>query len=124
VLDDLPGTACVTPCLLKASIGDHTLTFNLPGFKALTRSIKVKDGAIDLPVITLSQALGVLMIQSQPDGATITIDDKRWPSPTPTQLSLAPGKYRLTVEKGDLKATQTVEVRDGDLKHLTVTLSQ
>jgi serine/threonine protein kinase len=124
VLDELPGTACITPCLLKASIGDHTLTFNLPAFKTLTRAIKVKDGAIDLPVITLSQALGVLMIQSQPDGATITIDDKRWPSQTPTQISLVPGKYRLTVEKGDLKATQNVEVRDGDLKHLTVTLSQ
>jgi hypothetical protein len=105
-------------------MGDHILTLNLSGFKTLSRSIKVKDAPFELPVITMSQAVGVLMVQSQPDGATITIDDKKWPSPTPAQISLPPGKYKLTVEKGEMKMTQTVEIRDGDLKHLAIGLSQ
>ena len=123
-LDDQTDTACVTPCVLKAGMGDHTITFTLAGFKKAIRPIKVKDGPVELPVITLSQAIGVLMVQSEPEGAIITVDDKKWPTPTPTQVSLAPGKYRLLIEKGDLKVIQNVEVRDGDLRHLMVTLSQ
>ena len=123
-LDDLPGTACVTPCVLKASMGDHTIALNLQGYRTTIRPIKVKDGAVDLPILTLAPATGILMLQSQPEGATITVDDRKWPKQTPTQISLAPGSYRITVEKGDLKATQNVEIRDGDFKHLSISLSQ
>ena len=73
--------------------------------------------------MVLLQAAGVLMVQSQPDGATITIDDRRWPAVTPAQVTLPPGKYRLTLEKGNLKAAQSIEVRDGDLRHMILQLS-
>jgi serine/threonine protein kinase len=123
-LDGLPGTACVTPCALKASGGNHTITLKLPGFKTLTRSVMVTDAAIELPVITMAQALGVLMLQSQPDGATIMIDEKKWPGITPTQISLPPGKYRFTLQKGDLKAVQNIEIHEEDFKHLSIALNQ
>jgi hypothetical protein len=122
ILDGLLGTACVTPCSLKASTGEHTISLSHAGFKPLTRPISVRDASFDLPVLTMSQALGTLMLQSDPPGATITIDDKRWPSVTPAPLSLAPGKYRLGLEKGNLKASRTIDIRDGELSTLRVPL--
>ena len=123
MLDGLPGTSCVTPCILKASSGEHTISLTHPGYKMLTRPVTVHDTTVELPVLNLTQAAGTLMVQSQPDGATILVDDRRWPQPTPAQLTLAPGRYRLTLEKGNLKAVQTIEVRDGDLRHLILQLS-
>ena len=37
--------------------------------------------------------------------------------------NLLVGSYRITVEKGDLKTTQTVEINDGSLKHMSVSLN-
>jgi len=121
-LDGLLGTACVTPCSLKASTGEHTISLNHPGFKTLTRPISVQDASFDLPVLTMAQALGTLMLQSDPPGATITIDDKRWPNVTPSPVSLAPGKYRLGLEKGNLKASRNIDIHDGELSTLRVPL--
>jgi hypothetical protein len=123
MLDGLPGTACITPCALQTAAGEHTISLRLAGYKTLLRPIKVSDGPLDLPVITLAQAVGVLMLQSQPDGASITIDDRPWPGTTPTQVRLPPGRYRIAVQKGDLKSVQTVEIRDGDFRHLSIALN-
>jgi serine/threonine protein kinase len=122
ILDGLLGTACITPCSLKASTGEHTISLSHAGFRNLTRSISVRDASFDLPTLTMAQALGTLMLQTDPPGATITIDDKRWPSVTPAPLSLAPGKYRLALEKGSAKASRTIDIRDGELSTLRVPL--
>ena len=123
ILDGLPGTACVTPCILKAATGEHTISLTHPGYKTLSRSVTVRDTTVDLPVLALAQAQGVVMVQSRPDGAIIMVDDRRWPTLTPAQVTLPPGRYRLTVEKGGLKASQTLEIRDGDLRHLILQLN-
>jgi hypothetical protein len=57
------------------------------------------------------------MLQSQPDGATISVDDRKLPNTTPAQINLAPGKYRLTLQKGDLKSVQNVEISRRDFRH-------
>jgi len=123
MLDGLLGTACVTPCALQAAAGEHTISLRLAGYKTLLRPIKVSDSPLELPVITLAQAVGVVMLQSQPDGASITIDDRPWPGTTPMQVRLPPGRYRIAVQKGDLKSVQTVDIRDGDFRHLSIALN-
>jgi hypothetical protein len=52
------------------------------------------------------------------------IDEKKWPGITPTQISLPPGKYRFTLQKGDLKAVQNIEIHEEDFKHLSIALNQ
>jgi hypothetical protein len=124
MIDGAPGTACVTPCELKASPGEHMISLKLAGYKMLLRPVRVTGAPLELPVITLAQAVGVLMLQSQPDGASITIDDRPWPGVTPAQIRLPPGQYRFTLQKGDLKSVQTVEIRDGDFRRISIALSQ
>ena len=122
ILDGLLGTACVTPCSLKASTGEHTISLSHAGFKPLTRPITVRDASFELPLLTMTQALGTLMLQTDPPGATITIDDKRLQNVTPAPVHLPPGKYRLTLEKGNLKASRNIDIRDGELSTLKVPL--
>ncbi len=124
IVDGLAGTECVTPCVLRAPPGEHTLSFKRSGYKSINRVIHVEDPPLELPSVTLTQALGVLMVQSLPDGAAIMVNDRRWPGVTPAQVSLPPGRYTITMQKGDLKGVQTIEVRDGDLRVLRLTLSQ
>jgi hypothetical protein len=37
-------------------------------------------------------------------------------------VHLPPGKYKLTLEKGNLKASRTIDIRDGELSTLRVPL--
>jgi hypothetical protein len=54
------------------------------------------------------------MLTSQPEGAAVLVNGKRYTDPTPAQINLAPGTYSITVEWKDGKqATRTVEIRNG-----------
>ena len=124
MLDGLPGTACNTPCTLKATTGVHNITVSRPGFRTVTREIRVEPDMYEPPVVTMVSAMGVIMLQSQPDGASIFVNDKPVPQKTPAQLNLPPGHYTIRVEKGDLKGAQTVEVRDQGFHHIAIPLTQ
>ena len=124
ILDGAAATECVTPCQLTATPGEHTITLKLGGYKTLMRAVNVTGAPSCFRSLRLAQAVGVLMLQSQPDGATITIDDKPWPGITPAQIRLPPGQYKFTLQKGDLKSVQTVEIRDGDFRRISIALTQ
>jgi hypothetical protein len=121
-LDGLLGTACITPCSLKASTGEHTIALSHAGYTPLSHPISVHDVSFEVPVLTMNQVHGTLMLQTEPPGATITVDEKRWPSVTPSALHLPPGKYNLTLEKGSVKTSRTIEIREGELSTLKVPL--
>jgi hypothetical protein len=54
------------------------------------------------------------MLTSQPEGAAVLVNGKRYTESTPAQINLAPGTYSITVEWKDGKqATRTVEIRNG-----------
>ena len=57
---------------------------------------------VDVPPgadIETLQAVGRIVIESVPDGATIEIDGVRWDAPTRTAVVADPGNYRITVTK-------------------------
>jgi hypothetical protein len=51
-------------------------------------------------LFTIAQTMGVVMVQSEPEGASITVDDQRWPAPTPARVSLPPGSIRIASQSG------------------------
>ena len=51
-------------------------------------------------------------------------NDRRWPEATPSQVKLSPGRHRITVEKQDARVTQNIEIRDGDIRHMFIPLTQ
>jgi serine/threonine-protein kinase len=121
-LDGRADAVCSTPCALDAAPGRHTLVITLPGYQVEHRDVVVASSAVDLPLVTLHAPSGTLMLTTAPDGATVSVDGRRLPQVTPAQIPLAPGDYKITVEKDGKSASSQVEIRNGAMSYLRITL--
>jgi hypothetical protein len=121
-LDGRPDAVCSTPCALDAAPGRHTVAVTLPGYQVEHRDVVVGSGAVDLPLVTLRAPSGTLMLTTVPDGATVSVNGRRLPQATPAQIPLEPGDYKITVEKNGKSATSQVEIRNGSISYLRITL--
>jgi serine/threonine-protein kinase len=111
VLDDDLSQSCQTPCMIHAASGTHHLTFAQAGFENEYREVHVGDIAQDLPTVTLRKPGGTLMLTTDPPGATVRVNGQMVPQLTPAQITLAPGSYTITVEKGGKSQTQHVDIQ-------------
>ncbi len=123
-LDGRLDQSCVTPCTIDASPGRHTISFTLPGRQIEHRDVTVGSGPLELPAVILRAFNGVLLLSSTPPGASILVNGKPVTETTPAQLSLAPGTYKISVQKNGIQSVSTVEIRNGDTQLLKVTLGQ
>jgi len=113
VLDDDLDQACRTPCMVHAPTGIHNLTISQAGYENEYREIRVGDTAQDVPPITLRKPSGTLMLTTNPPGASVRVNGQLVPQVTPAQITLPPGDYSITVEKGGKTQTQRVEIEQG-----------
>jgi serine/threonine-protein kinase len=123
-LDGHADQACTTPCPLIAAPGHHTIAFTLPGYQIEHRDVTVGSESMELPAVILHAFNGVLMLSSTPPGASILVNGRPVPETTPAQLSLAPGTYKISVQKNGSQSVKTVEIHNGDTQVLRVTLGQ
>ena len=123
-LDSRSDLACTTPCQLQASTGRHSLSFTLPGFQIEHREVDVGMGPLEMPAVVLHAQGGVLMLSSSPPGATILVNGKAVTEVTPARLTLAPGTYKIAVEKNGQSSVSNVEIKNGDTRLLKVTIGQ
>ena len=123
-LDGRPDQACKTPCSLDAAPGHHTIAFTLPGYQIEHRDVTVGSEPMEQPAVILHAFNGVLMLSSTPTGASILVNGRPVPETTPAQLSLAPGTYKISVQKNGSQSVKTVEIHNGDTQVLKVTLGQ
>jgi hypothetical protein len=121
-LDGRPDAACKTPCALDSAPGRHTIAITLPGYQIEHRDVVVGSSAVDLPMVTLRAPSGTLMLTTVPDGAAVSLNGRRLPQATPAQIPLEPGNYKITVEKNGKSATSQVEIRNGAISYLRITL--
>jgi hypothetical protein len=113
-LDRQADTACTTPCSMEAAPGHHTIGIAKQGYDAENRDVEVSSSPVELPAVVLRAVQGTLMLTSQPEGAAVLVNGKRYTQATPAQINLAPGTYSITVEWKDGKqSTRTVEIRNG-----------
>jgi serine/threonine-protein kinase len=121
-LDGRADAECTTPCSLQASPGHHTLAVVMPGHQIEHRDVDVETGPVELPPIVLRTLTGTLMLSTVPDGAAISVNGRRISQITPAQISLAPGNYKITVEKGGKQAASSVEIRIGAINYLRLVI--
>lgn len=111
---------CQSPCKLDLKPGRHTLKVTLAGYRDAMRIIHVPP---DLEVqIPLQQMAGRVFADSNPQGASITIDGKPIPDKTPASFLVPVGTHQLQFRLGDRVANTTVEIADGSLQNVTVSL--
>ena len=123
-LDGRSDQACTTPCQIQALPGLHNLTITLPGYQIEHREVNIGLGPYEMPAVILHSQSGVLMLSSNPPGAAIMVNGKTVTEVTPAKLSLAPGTYKISVEKNGQSSVSTVEIKNGDTRLLKVTLGQ
>jgi len=121
ILDGRNDASCTTPCSMDAAPGRHTIAVSLSGYQSEHREVDVSGAPMELPAIILHAAGGTLMLTSTPKGATILVNGKATGKSTPTDLTLAPGKYEITVELNGRQSTQTVTIGSG-ISYLKFTL--
>jgi hypothetical protein len=121
MMDNRPDAVCTTPCSVDAAPGRHLIAVSLDGYEAERREVDVGTSPVELPAIILRAPGGTLMLTSIPSGASVLVDGKPTGKTTPTQLTLAPGSYKITVEHEGRQATQTVQLGAG-ISYLKVTL--
>jgi hypothetical protein len=113
-LDRQADTVCTTPCSIEAAPGHHTIGIAKQGYDIENRDVEVGSIPMELPAVVLRAVQGTLMLTSQPEGAAVLVNGKRYSQATPAQINLAPGTYSITVEWKDGKqTTRTVEIRNG-----------
>ncbi len=122
-LDGKADTACTTPCNIEAAPGRHTIAINLAGYQLERREVDVGSSSQEMPAIVLQPVGGSLWLSSVPSGASISINGKKVSQLTPAQLPLAPGTYKVVVEKDGKQAARTVDVRSG-ISYLKVLFDQ
>jgi hypothetical protein len=111
VLDDNLGESCRTPCMLHGPSGVHHLTISDAGYLNEYREIHVGDTAQDVPLISLREASGTLMVTTVPPGASVRINGQLVRQVTPAAINLRPGTYSVTVEKGGRSQTERIEIQ-------------
>ncbi len=122
-LDDDLAQSCQTPCMLRGSTGVHRLTVSQAGYENESREVRIGDTAMDVPSISLRRPSGTLMLSTDPPGASVRINGRAIPEITPAQITLPPGAYAVTVEKGGRSQTQRIELRESPI-YLRIPLGQ
>jgi serine/threonine protein kinase len=123
-LDGHADQACTTPCTLQAAPGRHTIAFTSPGYQIEHRDVTVGSESLELPAVILHAFSGVLMLSSTPPGASILVNGRTVTETTPAQLSLPPGSYKIAVQKNGQQVVRSVEIHNGEIQVLKVTLGQ
>lgn len=114
----------LTPYTAEVLEGEHELTLKLPSHKAWQDDLAVVAGRdMQIPVVTLERADGLVFIRSQPSGANVTINGE-FRGQTPVEVALPPGlAHELTLfRSGFSSASRRIETRPNEEQDITVPL--
>ena len=118
MLDSNRDLTCKTPCSLTARSGVHNVTLQLDGYQTESREVHVANGDVELPLVSLRSANGVLYLTSDPNGAEVFVDGRDTGYTTPAHISLPAGHHLVAIQKKGLRASDTVDIANGDLRSL------
>ena len=97
-LDGATDSTWVTPVVLSnIQPGSHSITLSKSGFSSDTRSVDVAAGAHASTMIHLSQLSAMLIVKSDPAGASIYIDGHDAGAKTPAQINVGKGQHVVLV---------------------------
>ena len=117
-VDGDSASACKSPCSLTLPKGRHTLTGVMDGFSSIARSFEV-TGETNVAV-ELVEAMGFLVVNSTPPGATVSINGQERPDKTPARFRLKAGTYQLVVSHDGQRDSPSATVKDGATLTLNV----
>jgi serine/threonine protein kinase len=123
VFDNDPSQTCKAPCNFTLGAGRHSVAATLDGYR---QAMRIFDLPRDQNVnVNLERLQGTLNIRTEPPGATVTLNGQKATEVTPAALTLAPGKYKIELEReGYQRYVDEVTVRDQVIGRLEITLAR
>ena len=123
-LDGATDPSWVTPVVLSnIQPGSHSITLSKSGFAPDSRSVEVASGAHASAVIHLSQLSAMLVVKSEPAGASIYIDGHDAGAKTPAQINVGKGQHVVLVRmSGYLDETMNAQFVLGQTFNFSPTL--
>jgi formylglycine-generating enzyme required for sulfatase activity len=114
-----------TPLTTAVSAGRRSVSYSMSAFKPASRQITVEPGhPVTVPPVKLIPADAVLVLASDPAGATVTVNGK-WRGETPLEL-VVPPRQPLDVKlakAGHDDATLKTEIAPGERREEALQLS-
>lgn len=114
-----------TPVVAEILQGERNISVKLPGYKSWYDVIAVEaNESISVAPITLQLAEGLILVESTPAQASVTINND-YRGQTPVEVALAPGNtYEITLFKdGFQPAQRNVTITSGATQSLAVNLT-
>jgi len=96
------------------------LVATLAGRRDAQRIVTVEERKASSVAIEMVAKQGYLTVESKTAGSPIFVNGKRTQSVTPANLTLAEGEYVIGVEVDGVLKTDTVAMKDGDLKKISL----
>jgi len=113
-----------TPVTHEVLQGAREIQLRRKGYKTWIKEIAVKAGIpINIGTVPLAKADGMVIIESVPSGATVTVDDNFY-GRTPVKLELSPAiKHAVVLMKEGYKnSTQNIAVESAKTSNLNIAL--
>ncbi len=117
-VDSNPDWRCRTPCpSMELPNGSHTVIATKRGYGLQRRTIQVASSPMSVE-LQMAASSATLIVASDPTGARIYINGLDTGQVTAGRVLVLPGTHQVRVVKGDLDATRSIVVSDGDTSHL------
>ncbi|MCC6988313.1 MAG: PEGA domain-containing protein [Acidobacteria bacterium] len=112
----------VTPLTVRVSPGTHVLQVRAGAAEPRVIPLQIRAGVQTAQYVELQgvATTGVLEVRSEPAKARVTIDGRERGSTPLTLRDVAPGDYKVVLERAGWKSTQVVRVEPGGTAQLVV----
>lgn len=112
----------VTPLTMRISPGTHVLQVRAGTAEPRVIPLSIRPGVQTAQYVEMQgvATTGVLEVRSEPSKAKVTIDGRERGSTPLTLRDVAPGNYKVVLERGGWKSTQTVRIDPGSTAQLVV----
>lgn len=122
-VDATPSLSCETPCSLEITVGRHTYSARMAGYRNEIRALEVTNygGTANLK---LERVVGMVRVTSTPSGASVLVNGERQNGATPMNLRLLPGDYRIVIEREGRRVERSVKVQEDAVVQLSANLEQ
>lgn len=114
-----------TPLVAEILSGEREIRVKLAAHKAWTDTLDIAAGEdMDIPLLTLEPADGLVYLQSEPDDAGVLLDGN-YQGQTPLEVALSPDEpHELTFfRNGYQRTVRTLEIAADEERELNVTLA-
>ena len=123
-LDGNGDATWVTPLALTSlQLGQHSLTVSKAGYTTDSRTINVTSGYRATTTVHLARLMAILVVKSDPAGASIYVDGHDMSTKTPGQISVEKGRHVVLVRlPGYVDETMNAQFALGQTSSFSPTL--